>query len=172
MSRASRAGNDDLDSRRLGALCKGEQAIRGAMRGDNVLVAGNSERVQGFGGMAHRFPVRLASHDDGDGRGHAVSIPSGIQKHRPDYKIGPWFGKAWQGVGNGLSCLGESRQAFLEHDNENWMPFSVNDDAEKDTEGSDWRAHEEENRGGERRAASRPTGKTAAAETTPIACGQ
>src|ERR1700733_10791126 len=40
------------------------------------------------------------------------SILSGIQKHRPDYKIGPRFGKAWQGVWNGLSCLGESRQAF------------------------------------------------------------
>src|SRR6202051_292417 len=39
------------------------------------------------------------------------SILSGIQKHRPDYKIGPRFGKAWQGVRNGLSCLGEFRQA-------------------------------------------------------------
>src|SRR4051794_21651516 len=87
------------------------------------------------------------------------SILSGIQKHRPDYKIGPWFGKAWQGVGNGLSCLGEFRQAFLEHDNENWLPFSVNDDAQKDTEWSDWRAHEEENRAGERRVAPRPHAK-------------
>ncbi len=26
------------------------------------------------------------------------------------------FGKAWQGLGNGLSCLGKDRQAFLEHD--------------------------------------------------------
>src|SRR6202020_2268861 len=41
------------------------------------------------------------------------SILSGIQKHRPDYRIGPRFGKAWQGVRNGLSCLGESRQVFL-----------------------------------------------------------
>ena len=40
-------------------------------------------------------------------------ILSGIQKHRPDYRIGPRFGKAWQGVRNGLSCLGEFRQAFL-----------------------------------------------------------
>src|SRR6478609_4863424 len=48
------------------------------------------------------------------------SILSGIQKHRPDYRIGPRFGKAWQGVRNGLSCLGESRQAFQSsHDEEN-----------------------------------------------------
>src|ERR1700726_2290192 len=40
-------------------------------------------------------------------------ILSGIQKHRPDYRIGPRFGKAWQGGRNGLSCLGEFRQAFL-----------------------------------------------------------
>jgi hypothetical protein len=44
------------------------------------------------------------------------SILSGIQKHMPDYKIGPRLGKVWQGVRNGLSCLGEFRQAFLAHD--------------------------------------------------------
>src|ERR1700687_2687069 len=43
-------------------------------------------------------------------------ILSGIQKHRPDYRIGSGLGKAWQGVRNGLSCLGEFRQAFLAHD--------------------------------------------------------
>src|SRR5450631_289188 len=46
---------------------------------------------------------------------------SGIQKHRPDYRVGPRFGKAWQGVRKGLSCLGEFRQAFLKdaHEEEN-----------------------------------------------------
>ena len=67
--------------------------------------------------MAHGFPVGLASHDDGDWSGHSL-ILSGIQKHRPEDKIGPRFGKAWRGVGNGLSCLGEFRQAFLAHDRE------------------------------------------------------
>src|SRR3979411_2984262 len=43
-------------------------------------------------------------------------ILSGIQKHMPDYKSGPRLGKVWQGVGNGLSCLGEFRQAFLTYD--------------------------------------------------------
>src|SRR3984957_20827881 len=49
------------------------------------------------------------------------SILSGIQKHRPDYRIGLGFGKAWQRVGNGLSCLGESRQASFKggHEEEN-----------------------------------------------------
>jgi hypothetical protein len=65
--------------------------------------------------MAHGFPVGLASHDNGDWGGHSL-ILSGIQKHRADYRIGPKFGKAWQGVRNGLSCLGEFRQAFLAHD--------------------------------------------------------
>ena len=32
-----------------------------------------AERCQGFGGVAHGLPVRLASHDDGDGGGHAVN---------------------------------------------------------------------------------------------------
>src|SRR3954451_1086201 len=50
-------------------------------------------------------------------------ILSGIQKHRPDYRIGPRFGKAWRGVGKGLSCLGESRQAFLARDSENGCWF-------------------------------------------------
>src|ERR1700730_16293929 len=60
------------------------------------------------------------------------SILSGIKKHKADYKIGPRFGKAWQGVRNGLSCLGESRQAFLEHDPEKWMPVFGKDHAQKD----------------------------------------
>src|SRR6202035_5645927 len=58
---------------RLGALGEGAQPVRGAMRGDDVLLAGNAERGQGFGGMAHGVPVRLASHDDGDGGGHTVN---------------------------------------------------------------------------------------------------
>src|SRR3954447_8852957 len=80
-----------------------------------MFLAGNSKRVERIGGMAHGFPVGLASHDDGDWGGHWL-ILSGIQKHRPDYKIGPTFGKAWHGVRNGLSCLGEFRQAFLAQD--------------------------------------------------------
>src|ERR1700716_4614460 len=43
------------------------------MRRDDVLLAGNAERGQGFGGMAHGVPVGLASHDDRDGDGHKVN---------------------------------------------------------------------------------------------------
>jgi len=40
----------------------------------------NAQRRQGFGGMAHGFPVGLAAHDDADerrgiaGNGHAVPL--------------------------------------------------------------------------------------------------
>src|ERR1700733_7938454 len=73
MGRAARTRNDDLKAGRLGPLGEGEQPLRRAMRRDDVLFAGNAERGQGFGGMAHGVPVRLASHDDGDGGGHMVN---------------------------------------------------------------------------------------------------
>src|SRR5467141_357497 len=43
------------------------------MRGDDVLLAGDAERGQRVGGVAHGLPVGLASHDDGYGRGHTVN---------------------------------------------------------------------------------------------------
>src|SRR5882672_5261492 len=73
MCRAARAGDNDLDAGRLGAFGKSEQPVRGAMRGDDVLLAGDAERGQRFGGMAHGLPVGLASHDDGYRRGHTVN---------------------------------------------------------------------------------------------------
>ncbi len=73
MGRAAGAGDDDLEAGRLGALGKGEQPVRGAVGRDDVFFASHAERGQGFGGMAHGVPVRLASHDDGYGRGHAVN---------------------------------------------------------------------------------------------------
>ena len=80
-----------------------------------------AERGQGFGGMAHGVPVRLASHDDGDRGGHAVN------SFRESKNIGRIIGstrgsaRRWQGVWNGLSCLGESRQASWQvpHEEEN-----------------------------------------------------
>ena len=38
-----------------------------------MFLAGDAERGQGIGGMAHGVPVRLASHDDGDWGGHTVN---------------------------------------------------------------------------------------------------
>src|SRR3981081_4287100 len=43
------------------------------MRGDDVFLAGDPERSQRVGGVAHGLPVGLASHDDGDGGGHTVN---------------------------------------------------------------------------------------------------
>src|SRR3981189_2804130 len=43
------------------------------MRGDDVSLAGDAERGQRVGGVAHGLPVGLASHDDGDRGGHLVN---------------------------------------------------------------------------------------------------
>src|SRR5205085_10021639 len=42
-----------------------------------------------FGGKAHGFPVRLATHDDGDWGGHSNRFFSRIQKHKADYRFSP-----------------------------------------------------------------------------------
>src|SRR6202048_2539451 len=73
MCSTSGAGDDDPEAGRLGAFGEGEQAVGRAMRGDDVFFACNAEGGQGFGGRAHGVPVRLASHDDGDGGGHTVN---------------------------------------------------------------------------------------------------
>ena len=70
MSRPAGAGDDDLETGGPGALGKGEQPVRGAMRRHDALFAFDAERGQRFGGMAHGVPVRLATHDDGDDGGH------------------------------------------------------------------------------------------------------
>src|SRR5258706_15553454 len=115
MRRAAGAGDNDLEPGGLGAPGKSEQPVRGAVGGDDVLLAPDAERGQRFGGVAHGRPVRLASHDNGDGGGHAVNSFRESKNIGRKYKIGPRFGKAWQGVRNGLSCLGESQQASSAH---------------------------------------------------------
>src|SRR3990170_6894813 len=67
------AGDNDLEAGRLGALGEGEHPLWGAMGRNDVHLAADAERGQGFGGMAQGLPVRLASHDDGYGRGHMVN---------------------------------------------------------------------------------------------------
>src|ERR1039457_6572520 len=73
MGRTAGTGDNDFEAGRLGALGKGEQPVRGAMRGDDVFLAGDAERSQRVGGVAHGLPVGLASHDDGDRGGHTVN---------------------------------------------------------------------------------------------------
>src|SRR6266853_801796 len=113
MRRPAGAGDNELVAGRLGTLGKGEQPVRGAMRRNDMFFIGDTERIKGFGGVAHGVPVRLASHDDGDGGGHKVN------SFRESKNIGRIIGsaqgqaKAWQGVWNGLSCLGEFEQGFL-----------------------------------------------------------
>src|SRR5258708_4795986 len=114
MRRPAGAGDNQLVAGRLGALGKCEQPGRGAMRRNDVFFIGDSERIKGFGGVAHGIPVRLAAHDDGDRGGHKVN--SFRESKSIGRIIGPAQGeaKAWQGVWNGLSCLGEFEQGFPE----------------------------------------------------------
>ena len=102
-----------LEAGGLGALGEGEQPVRGPVGRDDALFAIDSEHSQRFGGVAHGLPVGLAAHDDGDGCGHLVNS---VQESKNIGRIigaARGFIKAWQGIRNGLSCLGESRQALI-----------------------------------------------------------
>src|SRR6185312_7279427 len=89
----ARACDDDLVAGRLRALGKRIKPLGRAMRRDDALVVGNTERVERFGGVAHGGPVGLAPHDDRDGLGrHARALspaPRMIPKsgHRFSEKI-------------------------------------------------------------------------------------
>ena len=72
MRSAAGTGDDDLEARRLGALGECDQPVRRTVGRDDARLMGYAERGQRFGGVAHGFPVRLASHNNGDGRGHSV----------------------------------------------------------------------------------------------------
>src|ERR1700734_1013836 len=100
MGSTSGAGNNDLEAGRPRALGEGEQAVRGAMGRDDVFFAGNAKRGQGLGGMAHGVPVRLASHDDGYRRGHAVN--SFRESKNIGRIIGLAHGSARRGKGSGM----------------------------------------------------------------------
>src|SRR5882757_3303355 len=63
--------------------------------------------------MTHGLPVRLASHDEGDGCGHFVNSVRESRNIGRIIRAARASSKTWQGVTNGLSCLGESRQAFI-----------------------------------------------------------
>ena len=80
MCRAAGAGDDDLEARGLGALGEGES--RSGVRCAETIRAScdDAERRQGLGGMAHRVPVGLASHDDGDGGCHSESLNKRAEK--------------------------------------------------------------------------------------------
>src|SRR3954471_7720383 len=65
-----------------------------------MLLAGDPEHTEGFGGMSHGVPVRLASHDDGDWGGHAVN--SLRESKSIGRIIGSAQGSARRGKGSGM----------------------------------------------------------------------
>src|SRR5258707_29556 len=99
-SRAAATSDNDRDAGRLGAFGKSKQPVGGTMRGNDMFLAGDTERGQRFGGMAHGLPVGLASHDDGDRGGHAVN------SFRESKNIGRIIrsarGSARRGMGSGM----------------------------------------------------------------------
>lgn len=61
----ARAGDDHADSTTRGLACKFRGRIRRAMRGQDMRFVRDSELVEDFNGVAHRFPIRFAPHNDG-----------------------------------------------------------------------------------------------------------
>ena len=61
------AGNDDLEAVFAGRLGKVVQPIRRTMRRHDQGLMPDAEFVKDFGRVLHGRPVRLASHDDGNG---------------------------------------------------------------------------------------------------------
>ena len=83
MGGAAGAGDDHLEALGPGALGEGDHALRRAMGRDDARVIGDAERVERLGGVAHRRPVGLAAHDDGDGRRRQAA------ESREAEKLGP-----------------------------------------------------------------------------------
>ena len=68
-------------SRALGEFV---EAVRGAVRRNDVLVEADLEGVQRLGGVAHGRPIGLAPHDDRDGFGrHARPLSAPAEKKAP-----------------------------------------------------------------------------------------
>ncbi len=66
------AGDDHLEPLVARALGEADQAVGRAMGGNDPGFVGDVERLERVCRVLHRLPVRLASHDDGDGRGRSV----------------------------------------------------------------------------------------------------
>jgi len=75
---AAGAGENHLKTFALGVLGEGDEPAGRAMRRNDSRLIADVERLQGLGRVAHRRPVGLRTHDDGDGFrlfGHNVSLP-------------------------------------------------------------------------------------------------
>ena len=64
MRRAARRGDDDFQAarRRAGGIFK--KQVRRAMGRDDLGLIRDAQFIQLVGGVLHRFPIRLASHDE------------------------------------------------------------------------------------------------------------
>src|SRR5262249_60400880 len=112
MARPAGTGNDHLEACRLGALGEGIEPLRGPVRRDDAFLVADTELVERFRGMPHGIPVRLASHDNCYRGGHEINSSRESRNIGRIIGSGPSAARRWQGSGNALSCLGESRQAL------------------------------------------------------------
>jgi hypothetical protein len=62
-------GDDHLEALVARASGKIDQPVDRAMCRNDAGIIGDVEGVKRVGGILHGFPVGLAAHDDGDGRG-------------------------------------------------------------------------------------------------------
>src|SRR5690554_2649692 len=101
MGRATGTGDDDLEA--LVARGGGEidHAQGGAVGGNDARLIVDPEGFERFSGKAHRGPVRLAAHDNGNRRGcHHEPVPPGIV--RANCRTGPAFRFARSSLGGEL----------------------------------------------------------------------
>src|SRR6266436_7295496 len=99
MSRPTGARDDDLEAFRLGALSEREQALRGAMRGDDALLAVDAKLAERLGRVPHGIPVRLASHNDGYRGGHEVNSSQESRNIGRIISSGPSAARRGKGAG-------------------------------------------------------------------------
>lgn len=89
------AGDDHLDTARLGLFGVLEQQIRGAVGGDHLHFVGDAQLVQHLDGVAEGGPVGLGAHDHAYqcAHHHASSrAPGGARQKPTSHADGAWLG--------------------------------------------------------------------------------
>src|SRR6516165_11652240 len=119
MGRAPGTGDDDLEALTLGALGEGIKPLWRAMGRDDPCVACDAELGQRVHRMAHGLPVRLASHDDGDGCGHKLNSSRESRSIGPIIVSGLTAARRGKGIGMHYPVLVKSGKPGVAVPNQN-----------------------------------------------------